>query len=199
MMAQGCEMLVLRTLDARRTVVAGLGLSAGLSALVAPAFFVAALPALAAPLAIGTVAAFLANLVTLPLVRREMRFVQALRADIGGDLDRETHAMGGAWALRPETVRRVHHALMELGDLLAGRGVAEMRVVAVCWDSTVRLTVAFAGDPLPRPSRRPSLADIEAGGDAMEAATLWLALREAVRHGTRPAAEGQELWMEFQD
>lgn len=199
MMAQGCEMLVLRTLDARRTVVAGLGLSAGLSALVAPAFFAAALPALAAPLAIGTVVAFAANLVTLPLVRRDARFDLALRGDIGTVLEDRVSAVGGAWALRPDTVRRVHHALMELGDLLAARGVTSMTVAATQQEERVRIAVTFLGEPLPRPARRPRLEDIEAGGDAMEPTALWLALRETSQHGFRALGESQEVWMLFQD
>lgn len=41
--------------------------------------------------------------------------------------------------------------------------------------------------------------DIEAGGDALEAVSLWLALREATRQGMRRTAEGQELRLEFLD
>ena len=199
MMAQGCEMLVLRTLDTRRTVVAGVGLSAGLSALAAPAFFAAAVPALAAPLALGGVAAFVANLVTLPLVRREQRFEVPLGAGMSDLLEDRAVQIGGAWGLRPDTVRRMQHALFELGDLLAGRGLASMTVQAVQREERVRVSIAFAGPPLPRPARRARIEDIEAGGDALEAAALWLALRETSEHGTRTVAEGQELWMEFQD
>lgn len=199
MMAQGCEMAVTRTLDTRRTVVAGLGLSAGLCALAAPAFFAAALPALAAPLAVGGIAAFVANLLTLPLMKREDVFVVGLgpaSADLVMD---RCFAVGGAWALRPETVRRMQHALLEMAELLAGRGLPEMTVRAVQRDQGVRLVLAFAGAPLPRPTRRPTLADLEAGGDALEASSLWLALRETSDHGMRGTAEGQELWLDFED
>ncbi|MBR0652366.1 hypothetical protein GXW78_22105 [Roseomonas terrae] len=199
MMAQGCAMVVLRTLDTRRTVVAGLGLTAGLSVLTAPGFFAAAVPALASPLAMGALVAFLANLVTLPLVRRVQRFYQPFGAGMGDMLQDRAHAIGGAWGLRPETVRKMHHALAEFGDLLAGRGLVGMTVVATQADEAVHLTVAFRGAPLPTPARRPNLDAIEAGGDAMEAVSLWLALREATSHGTRSTAEGQELHIEFQD
>jgi hypothetical protein len=74
-----------------------------------------------------------------------------------------------------------------------------MTVSAVQREERVRLVVAFAGAPLPRPNRRPRMADLEAGGDALEASSLWLALRETSEHGMRSTAEGQELWMEFQD
>jgi NCS2 family nucleobase:cation symporter-2 len=180
-------------------VVAGLGLSLGLAALAAPAFFAAAVPALASPLALGGIAAFLANLVTLPLVKREDRFVIPLRGASSDVIEDRTVAIGGAWGLRPETVRRIHHALMEFGDLLAGRGLREMTVGAEQVEDRVRVVVTFAGAPLPRPNRRPRATDLEAGGDALEAAALWLTVREATQHGTRATGEGQELWMEFDD
>lgn len=199
MMAQGCAMVVLRSLDTRRTVVAGLGLTAGLAVLTAPRFFANAVPWLAAPLAMGALVAFLTNLVTLPLVKRVVRFEQRFGAGMGDALQDRAHAIGGGWGLRPETVRKMHHALAELGDLLAGRGLSSMTVVATKREETVVLTVSFLGRPLPKPARRPLLDDIEAGGDAMEAVSLWLALREATSHSARSSAEGQELRIEFQD
>ena len=199
MMAQGCEMVVVRKLDTRRRLVAGLGFSAGIAVLAAPGFFAAAVPALAAPLAMGSLVAFLANLVTLPLVRRTLVFTVPLRAATSELLEDRTFAIGGAWGLRGETVRKLHHALMEIGDLLAGRGLAEMTVTATQQEETVVLTVAFAGPALPPPARRPRIEDIEAGGDALEAMSLWLALREASRHATRSTPAGQELRIEFLD
>ncbi|MBR0673345.1 solute carrier family 23 protein [Neoroseomonas soli] len=199
MMAQGCEMVVVRTLDTRRTVVAGLGLSTGLAVLAAPGFFAAAVPALAAPLAMGGLAAFLANLVTLPLVKRTQAFTVPFGAGAPDLLEDRCFAIGGAWSLRGETVRKLHHALIEIGDLLAGRGLREMTVTATQQEETVVLAVAFAGAPLPPPARRPRLEDAEAGGDALEAMSLWLALREASRHATRSTPQGQELRIEFLD
>ncbi|MBW6398785.1 hypothetical protein KPL78_13050 [Roseomonas sp. HJA6] len=199
MMAQGCAMVVLRSLDTRRTVVAGLGLTAGLAVLTAPRFFATAMPPLAAPLAMAALVAFLANLVTLPLVKRVQRFEQRFWSGMGDELQDSAHAIGGAWGLRPETVRKMHHALAELGDLLAGRGLSSMTVTATQLEEAVALTITFRGQPLPKPARRPALDDIEAGGDAMEAVSLWLALRETTSHSTRSTAEGQELRIEFRD
>jgi hypothetical protein len=198
-MAQGCAMVVLRSLETRRTVVAGLGLTAGLAVLTAPRFFTAAVPALAAPLAMGALVAFLANLVTLPLVKRVQRFEQPFGPGMGDALQDRAHAIGGAWGLRPETVRKIHHALAEFGDLLAARGLTSMTVTATQQEEAVHLAIAFPGAPLPKPARRPRFDDIEAGGDAMEAVSLWLALREATSHATRSTADGQELRIEFQD
>jgi hypothetical protein len=199
MMAQGCEMIVMRTLDTRRTVVAGMGLTSGLAVLASPGFFVATMPALAAPLAMGAIVSFVANLVTLPLVRRVQRFEVALGAGASDLLQDHAFAIGGAWGLRPDTVRKLHHALTELGDLLAGRGSTRMAVVATQQEDAVELAVSFRGAPLPAPARRPRAADIEAGGDAMEAVSLWLALREATRHAMRRTPGGQELRIVFHD
>ena len=199
MMAQGCAMIVQRTLDTRRTIVAGLGLTAGLAVLAAPGFFAAALPALAAPLAMGALVAFVANLVTLPLVKRIQRFEVPLGGGAADRIEDHAFAIGGAWGLRPDTVRKLHHALTELGDLLAGRGTATMSVMAMQQEDAVELVVTFAGPPLPPPARRPRSADIEEGGDAMEAVSLWLALREASRHAMRGTADGQELRIVFHD
>jgi hypothetical protein len=45
----------------------------------------------------------------------------------------------------------------------------------------------------------PHVADIEAGGDAVEAVSVWLALREATRHAMRRTATGQEVRILFHD
>lgn len=199
MMAQGCEMIVMRTLDTRRTVVAGMGLTSGLAVLASPGFFAATMPALAAPLAMGAMVSFIANLVTLPLVRREQRFEASLGPGAADLLQDRTFAIGGAWGLRPDTVRKLHHALTELGDLLAGRGIASMAVTATQLEEAVELTITFTGPPLPEPARRPRAADIEAGGDAMDAVSVWLALREAARHSLRRTTTGQEIRILFHD
>ncbi|GGJ29990.1 solute carrier family 23 protein [Neoroseomonas lacus] len=199
MMAQGCEMIVMRTLDTRRTVVAGMGLTSGLAVLASPGFFAATMPALAAPLAMGAFVSFFANLLTLPLVRREQRFEVPLGPSAADLLQDHAFAIGGAWGLRPDTVRKLHHALTELSDLLAGRGTASMAVAATQLEEAVELTITFAGAPLPEPTRRPRATDIEAGGDAMEAVSVWLALREAARHTMRRTATGQEVRILFHD
>ncbi len=77
--------------------------------------------------------------------------------------------------------------------------VTNMAVPATQMEDAVELTITFAGVPLPEPARRPRAADIEAGGDAMEAVSVWLALREAARHTMRRTATGQEIRILFHD
>jgi len=200
MMAQGCKMVAARMLDARRTAVAGLGLGAGLAVLIEPEFFAAGLPALAAPLSFGALVAFLANLLTLPLVAERARFVLPLGAALAPAVEERWAALGGAWGLRRETVERVRHALIELGDLLSGRGLRELGVLATKEEDRVVLRLDFAGPPLPPPAARPRARDLEDGTTSLEAFAVWMATRHAQRHAQRRSGEGRvELLLEFGD
>lgn len=200
MMAQGCQMVAARMLDARRTAVVGLGLGAGLAVLIEPEFFAAGLPALAAPLSFGALVAFLANLLTLPLVARRARFVLPLGAALAPAVEEHWAALGGAWGLRRETVERVRHALTELGDLLSGRGLRELAVVATKEEDRVVLRLGFAGPSLPPPAARPRARDLEDGTTSLEAFAVWMATRHAQRHAQRRTGEGRvEFLLEFGD
>ena len=200
MMAQGCQMIAARMLDARRTVVAGLGLGAGVAVLIEPAFFAAALPALAAPLSFGALVAFLANLLTLPLVARRARFDLPLGAGLSTALEEQWSRLGGAWGLRRETVERVRHALTELGDTLHGRGQTRASVAATQEEERVVLRLVFAGSPLPPPARRPRAAELGEGLEALEALAVWMATRQAVRHAQQVLGPDRvEFLLEFED
>lgn len=200
MMAQGSQMIAARMLDARRTAVAGLGLGAGLAVLIEPEFFAAGLPALAAPLSFGALVAFLANLLTLPLVAERARFVLPLGAALAPAVEERWAALGGAWGLRRETVERVRHAITEIGDLLSGRGLREVAVLAMKEEDRVVLRLDFAGPPLPPPAVRPRARDLEDGTTSLEAFAVWMATRHALRHAQRRSGEGRvELLLEFGD
>ena len=201
MMAQGCQMVAARMLDARRTVVAGLGLSSGLAVLIEPAYFAAALPALASPLSLGALVAFVANLLTLPMVARSARLTLPLGAGRSEALEQHWDRLGGGWGLRRTTVEQVRHALIELADLLAGRGLREATLSAWVQEDRLSVTLSFAGPPLPRPATRPPRAeDLADGGmEALEAFAVWLATRHAAGHVQRSTGAGTELRLDFED
>jgi NCS2 family nucleobase:cation symporter-2 len=200
MMAQGCGMVAARMLDARRTVVVGLGLCSGLAVLVEPRFFAAALPALAAPLSVGALVAFLANLLTLPLVARRAAFTLVLGDGQAERLERHWDRLGGAWGLRRETAERVRHALLELCELLAARGPGEVTVAARVQEDRLEVTLSHAGAPLPAPApaapRAAALLEEQDGGS--EALGVWLATRHAAGFAQRSTAAGAELRLEFE-
>ena len=113
-LVQGAQLATVRLLDARRSAVVALGLGSGVLAAVSPMAFSTHLPALASPLALGAMVAFLANLGTMPLVtqRAETAF------DVGPAASREaaewTAAAGGGWGLKPQTARLMERAIVEL-------------------------------------------------------------------------------------
>jgi xanthine/uracil permease len=57
-MAQGCTLVTARLLDTRRMLIVAVGLSSGMAVAVVPQAFVASIPVLASPLAIGAMLAF---------------------------------------------------------------------------------------------------------------------------------------------
>ena len=202
MMAAGCQLITARMLDARRIFVVGLGLSAGLGALTAPDLVRAALPpGLAAPLTIATLVAFGLNLATQPLVMRQARFELAPEAPgMPQDISDRCEALGGAWGVRRETMERAKHALLELAEVLAARGVVRFAVQARLDDDLVRLVLVWPGPPLPPPAARPDAADLLGAVAAQEGFAVWLATRQAQGFAQRPApGGGTEARLEFAD
>lgn len=195
MIATGCQLITVRMLDIRRSLVVGLGLIMGFAVLIAPGPFRAHLPALASALTFGALTCFVMHLATLPLMRREVRFTLPLDARLHGEAERRAQAMGGAWAARRATMERVQDFLVEAGELLADRGLAEAEVLARSGEGVVTLVLSHQGKPLPAPAARPEAADLMGGEAARAAFALWLATRHAARLQQAPG----ELRVTFQD
>ena len=198
-MTQGCQLVTARLLDTRRSIIVGFGLSSGVAVVVAPQAFVAAVPVLASPLAVGAIVAFVMNLVTLPMVSR--------RAELALPLD--THALpaiadwvrgiAGAWALKPQTEIAAEQSLCELIDLLMERGIASVQLGARLAEDRIELTLTWEGAPLPDRPRMATAADLMGSDDARQGFSVWLATRQA--HGFRQRREGtqSEAWLAFED
>jgi NCS2 family nucleobase:cation symporter-2 len=200
MLAAGCQLLTLRMLDARRTFVIGLGLAGGLAVLIAPGLAGSILPsAMTSPVTAGAAIAALLNLATAPFVRRQARFTLALDGRMTQAIEDRCEALGGAWGTKRATMDKLSHCLMELGEVLAGRGLREIAVEARSDGEQVTVLVRHAGPPLPAPSARPAAADLEGGEAAQEAFALWLATRQSSRVARRLHAGLQELRVEFAD
>ncbi|WP_207539407.1 solute carrier family 23 protein [Sabulicella rubraurantiaca] len=181
MIATGCQLITVRMLDIRRSLVVGLGLVMGFAVLTAPATFREYLPALASALTFGALAAFVLHLATLPLVAREARFALKLDEGMHREVEDRATALGGAWGARRDTMVRVQDFLVELGELLASRGLAEAQVTARGMEGSVSVTVSHPGVTLPKPTARPNIADLEGSEEAKAAFALWLATRQAAR------------------
>jgi xanthine permease XanP len=200
MLAAGCQLMTSRMLDTRRTFTVGLGIAIGIGALLKlPTLPLAVAKFLESPVTAGAVLAILLNLATAPLVARRAAFALRLGPLIPREIDDHVDALGGAWGARRETMRRFGHALLELAEVLAGRGVAELRVQARYADEQVVASIAWTGARLPAPSPRPDAADLDGPQEAQEAFALWLATRHADEAEQREAPGGWEMRLAFAD
>ncbi|MGG5819012.1 solute carrier family 23 protein [Falsiroseomonas sp. HW251] len=179
-MVQGAQLATVRLLDARRSAVVALGLGAGVLVAVSPVAFANHVPALASPLALGAVIAFIANLVTMPLVTQRAEVTLQPGPTSGVAASEWADAIAGRWGLKPQTGRLIERALVELTDVLAGRGVTSVLVAARREEDRVHIRLRWQGAALPAASAAaPSVDDLLEGGEAQEAFAVWLATREA--------------------
>ena len=179
MMCSGLKLITARVMDARRTSCVGIGLGAGMATVIAPDLMVRLLPqALVTPVALSFLVAFGLHVITLPFVRRVALTDIPLDAGVGHHADAFIEQAAGNWALRRQTAEAMGHALLEIGELLAGRGVRSLRVRAQAMDGHVQMNIEHAGPVLPAPSARPDAADLESE-TAHEAFAMWMATREA--------------------
>jgi xanthine permease XanP len=197
--AQGCQLATARLLDTRRAMVVAFGLSAGLSAAVAPLAFLAALPALASPLAFGAVVAFALNLITMPLVTRRATRSLPLDADASRAVAEWAEDIARGWGLKPQTGRSFERSAVELTELLSARGVATVVLSARRDEDRVELALAWDGAPLPAPSTSPRAEDLLGETEERERFMVWMATREAQGFALRAATAGQEARLVFED
>lgn len=198
-MAQGCQLVTVRLLDARRALVVALGLSAGIAAASAPLGFLTLMPALASPLSFGAIVAFVVNLVTLPLVTKRGELSLQLDAMASRATSDWVAKVAGNWALKPSTCRAADRALVELTELLAGRGVRQLDLSARLAEDRVEFTLAWVGDALPPRSARPDPEDLLGDDAARDGFVLWLATREAQGFAQKETPKGQEARLAFED
>ena len=200
MIASGCQLMAARMLDARRTFTVGLGIAIGLGTLLhVPIFEQVLPPLLRSPVTAGALAAILLNLLTAPLVVQRASFIITPGPGMTQGLLDRIEALGGAWGAQRQTMTQVGHALLELAELLVERSVATITVQAHYATDHVLLTATWPGAPLPQPSARPDIADLDGPAAAQEAFALWLATRQAERVDQRAIPGGAELRLSFAD
>ncbi len=198
MMAAGCQLITSRMLDARRTFVVGLGLTTGLGVLIAPDLFTREMPrALQSVVTGGALVAVALNLMTSFLVHRRASLTVRAGPAMTQEIVDEVEAMGGAWGARRQSMEHVGHALLEVAEVLAERGVPMFQVAARYDEDQVALSVTWAGEPLPHPTPRPDVTDLDGPLAAQEAFALWLATRHALSVDQRVAGGQCELRMSF--
>jgi NCS2 family nucleobase:cation symporter-2 len=196
---QGAQLATVRLLDARRSMVVALGMGAGITGAVAPAAFAAHVPALASPLALGAMVAFLANLATMPLVTQRAAATLPAGPEAGQAASEWVSDAARRWGLRPQTERQMERALVELAEVLAERGVPQIAASARRVEDRVELTLGWRGPPLPPPAARPDAEDLLGEDGARDAFAVWLATREALSFAQRAEGDAAEARLVFED
>ena len=179
MLVSGTQLITARMLDTRRTLVAGVGIFAGMSVLILPGVFRIYLPALASPLSFGCLAALLVHLLTLPLVARQASLSLPVGASLPRLAEDETIRLGGAWATHRATMQKVENFLIEIGEVMALRGENTINVAIRHLEGEVSVVLKHQGGMLPAPSSQPAVLSLDNGMDDDVAFILWLAVRQA--------------------
>lgn len=186
MLVTGCQLIVARMLDTRRTLVVGVGLIAGLSVLMLPSVFETHLPALASPLSFGSLVALLAHLLTLPLVARQASLTLPIGSGLPRLVEDEALRLGGAWGARRSTMQKVENFLIEMGEVMALREEPSLTVVIRHLEGEVSVVLKHGGAPLPAPSAEPAAMSLDGDMDQQVPFILWLATRQATVIERRP-------------
>ena len=198
-MAQGCQLTTARLLDTRRTLIVAFGLSSGLAVAIAPQIFVKTLPAIASPLSFGAVMAFLANLVTLPLVARRAELKLAVDAHSGRRASEWFARVAANWGLKQQTAIRAERALAELTDIFVMRGTQSLILSARRAEDRVEIGLAWDGDPLPDRAAGARAEDLLGSTEAQERFVVWMATRDTQRFSQHRSARAMDARLEFED
>lgn len=199
LMVQGFQLVTARLLDTRRTLIVAFGTSAGTAVAVAPLAFVHATPALASPLAVGAVVAFVINALTLPLVARRADLELPLEADASRRVTEWCATVAASWALKAQTARAAQQSIGELVELLMQRGTTEVALVARLAEDRIEFTLNWAGAALPDPPDIAHPEDLIGPEDVRERFSVWLATRQARSFRQREAGGRCEAWLAFED
>jgi len=198
-LTQGCQLVTTRLLDTRRSLVVAFGLTAGLVEAVAPQAFVQSLPALASPVAIGALVAFMANLLTLPLVQKRATLTVDLVQPIGLHLSDWLAGVAGSWSLKPQTARHVEQSIGELVELLQEREARQVTVMARSAEDRVEYSLQWTGQALPEPPATADADDLMGDDLTRQRFSMWIATRRSLSYRQRSTADGHEAVVVFED
>jgi xanthine permease XanP len=188
LLINGIQTIASRMLDARRTLVIGLAMSAGITAEIAPDL-ISSMPAVIAPifsssLVLGAITALLLNLL--------FRIGQRQRAGLAvepGTADALTlvreflDAQGRSWGARRDIMERVSfgvsQAVETIQDLWEPRG--PIRIDAKFDEFNLDVQLTYHGEPIALPERRPTNTEIIEAEDGHRRLAGYMMRRNADR------------------
>lgn len=196
----GLQVMTSRMLDARRTVVLGLSIVAGVAVEVFPAVAggtpAALRPIVGSSLVFATLVALALNLLFRIGVKRTVR-----RAIEPGGKPQEIEdllkAQGAAWGARPDVIARACFGVSQLIEAVAEscwRGGP--MTMAISFDEfNVEVTLSYEGERLIFPDRRPTDAEIRDTDEGMRSLAGFLLRHNADR--VRSEADGSQARVHF--
>jgi NCS2 family nucleobase:cation symporter-2 len=163
----GLQAITSRMLDARRTIVIGLGFSAGFAAEIFPAMAEAVpvvfKPIVGSSLVLGTMTALLLNLLFRLGQRQSVTMtIDPAEPDALTDFRESFDKLGRTWGARRDIIERasfgISQAIEAIREMWEPRG--PIRIEARFDEFSLDVLVAYRGDPIDLPERRPSNKEI---------------------------------------
>jgi xanthine permease XanP len=198
-LVNGLQILTSRLLDTRRVLMIGVTMFVGVLS-ISHRLPVSLLPqrerALAdAPLVVSTLIAMALNIVFRLGIRRTRRMQVVLEplelSGVEDFLDR----CGAEWAARPAMITRVKFAAAQTLETLADCAQGLALLTASFDEFTLVAEIAYDGDPMPLPDRRPDQRAIIEDPDGTRLLAGWMLRRNADRVQT--ASNGQRQTLTF--
>lgn len=198
----GLQVVTSRLLDARRTVVVGMGLLAGAALEAVPAISAGATDTgraiLGSSLVFGTVVAFVFNLAFRLGVRKTVSHeIDPTRFE-PAEVEEFLHAQGAAWGARPDIVNRATFGICQLVEAAIehGHGEGSLELEASFDEFSLDVRLRWRGTVLAFPQSRPSLVQIQEE-DGARLLAGFLLRRNADRIRAEQQGERAVVWFHF--
>jgi NCS2 family nucleobase:cation symporter-2 len=167
LLINGIQTMASRMLDARRTLVIGLAMSAGITAEIAPDV-VSSMPAEIAPilsssLVLGTITALVLNLLFRMGQRQRARFsVEPETADALTQVKEFFDAQGRSWGARRDIMERVTFGVSQAIETIQdiGEPTGPICIDARFDEFNLDVQISYHGVQIPLPERRPTDKEI---------------------------------------
>jgi xanthine permease XanP len=197
----GLQAITSRMLDARRTLVIGLALSAGFAAEIFPDMadrLPVLKPVVGSSLVLGTLTALLLNLLFLLGQRQRVAMsIDPSSADALTEVKEFFDTQGRSWGARHDIMERasfgVSQAVESIREMWEPRG--PIRIDARFDEFNLDVQVAYSGDPIELPERRPSNEEIIETDDGHRRLAGYMLRRNADRVAT--SRKGDESVLQF--
>lgn len=198
----GLQVVTSRLLDARRTLVIGMGLLAGAALEAVPALSATATETtraiLGSSLVFGTLVAFLFNLAFRLGVRQTVSLSIDTASHDPAQVEAFLRKQGAAWGARPDIVNRAIFGVGQLVEAAIEHGEAQgpLDLEASFDEYRLDLRLAWRGATLAFPQSRPSLVQIQEP-DGARLLAGFLLRRNADRIRAEQQGERAVVWFHF--